>query len=407
MSRGEKTGGRTINPPREEPLILPLDSPAAALERVGGKGASLARLAAAGLPVPPGFHLTTRAYRRFVDENHLTQSILAAAALDWILPRPRRRYFRSSVIELLPDPLSPLFATLALPFFSDATRDLMKRLGMTGIMPEPIFVTINDSAYYDFGLSAAQSARMQFALLRLMPRVADWLQRAPARRTEAAGRAAGIVDEWTARDLDAMPATQLLEGVGEIGRAAADHYLTIQSGILPAAYESESLFTTAYNRLAKRQEDPPAVTFLLSLDSTPIQAEKSLYDLTMGARGQSELVGYLARTTSAEIAAASLSAAATSSAPIAGMDSWREFCRRFAEHLDRFGHAVYDLDFARGLAAEEPAPLLETLEYFLAGEVRSPYERQAAAAAAGEQATRQRLSRLKGPRLWLFTRLLP
>ncbi|PSL57532.1 pyruvate,water dikinase [Saccharothrix carnea] len=46
-------------------LVLPLADPAADLETVGGKGASLAKLAAAGLPVPDGFHLTTHAYRRF------------------------------------------------------------------------------------------------------------------------------------------------------------------------------------------------------------------------------------------------------------------------------------------------------------------------------------------------------
>ncbi|WP_237047935.1 PEP/pyruvate-binding domain-containing protein [Lentzea guizhouensis] len=45
------------------PLILPLDDPRADLAAVGGKGASLAELVRAGLPVPPGFHLTTRAYR--------------------------------------------------------------------------------------------------------------------------------------------------------------------------------------------------------------------------------------------------------------------------------------------------------------------------------------------------------
>jgi phosphoenolpyruvate synthase/pyruvate phosphate dikinase len=57
--------------PDEDALLLELVSPLATLERVGGKGASLARLAAAGLPVPPGFHITTAAYRRFVNENHL------------------------------------------------------------------------------------------------------------------------------------------------------------------------------------------------------------------------------------------------------------------------------------------------------------------------------------------------
>ncbi|SMC90016.1 PEP/pyruvate-binding domain-containing protein [Lentzea albidocapillata] len=45
------------------PLILPLDDPRAVLAVAGGKGESLARLIRAGLPVPAGFHLTTRAYR--------------------------------------------------------------------------------------------------------------------------------------------------------------------------------------------------------------------------------------------------------------------------------------------------------------------------------------------------------
>src|SRR5205085_12022710 len=62
------------------PLVLALDDPAATLEQVGGKGASLARLAAVGLPVPPGFHITTAAYRYFVTENGLQEQILATVS---------------------------------------------------------------------------------------------------------------------------------------------------------------------------------------------------------------------------------------------------------------------------------------------------------------------------------------
>jgi hypothetical protein len=60
------------------PFVLALNDASARLSRVGGKGASLARMAAAGLPVPPGFHVTTTAYRRFVKENRLQEQILAA-----------------------------------------------------------------------------------------------------------------------------------------------------------------------------------------------------------------------------------------------------------------------------------------------------------------------------------------
>ena len=39
---------------------------------------------------------------------------------DWELPDPNGRYMRASVIELLPDPLSPLFATLGSPAWYQA-----------------------------------------------------------------------------------------------------------------------------------------------------------------------------------------------------------------------------------------------------------------------------------------------
>ena len=61
---------------QDSPLVLALDDASAILERVGGKGSSLARLAAAGLPVPPGFHITTTAYRLFVARHGLQEQIL-------------------------------------------------------------------------------------------------------------------------------------------------------------------------------------------------------------------------------------------------------------------------------------------------------------------------------------------
>ena len=59
--------------------VLPLATADASLEMVGGKGRSLAKMAAAGLPVPAGFHLTTSAYRRFVEENNMRATMLELA----------------------------------------------------------------------------------------------------------------------------------------------------------------------------------------------------------------------------------------------------------------------------------------------------------------------------------------
>src|ERR671933_241832 len=46
----------------------------------GGCGTTTSAGPAAGLPVPPGFHVTTAAYRRFVAANGLQPMILAAAS---------------------------------------------------------------------------------------------------------------------------------------------------------------------------------------------------------------------------------------------------------------------------------------------------------------------------------------
>ncbi|WP_449061921.1 PEP/pyruvate-binding domain-containing protein [Planomonospora algeriensis] len=61
---------------------LALADPRAELATVGGKGESLARLARARLPVPPGFHVTTAAYRAFVARHGLQERILSGDAAE-------------------------------------------------------------------------------------------------------------------------------------------------------------------------------------------------------------------------------------------------------------------------------------------------------------------------------------
>ena len=62
------------------PLVMALDDPGAVPGVVGGKGASLARLARAGFRVPPGFHVTTSAYLDFIGRGSLREPVLAAVS---------------------------------------------------------------------------------------------------------------------------------------------------------------------------------------------------------------------------------------------------------------------------------------------------------------------------------------
>jgi rifampicin phosphotransferase len=323
------------------------------------------------------------------------------AALEWKVPRQGARYFRTSVAELLPEPLSPLFATLALPPWNEATQQIMAQ--SMGLQRDSVaLLTIHEYAYYEMALTAWQSARLLFTLMVRGRRMVRMLRTARTRwADEAHPRYANVASVWTGRDLAATPAQELLAGAHQIVEAAANYYVSIQL-ILAVANLSEAIFTNVYNRLIKRKSDPPALIFLLGFDSAPIRAEKSLYDLAMWAHLQGELAEYLARTSGKDIVAAYKS----QSTPIADGGSWREFTTRLAEHVNHFGHAVYDLDFAKSVPAEDPASLLETLKYFIAGQGRNPYERQAATAAAREQAAESLFARLSGLRLRLFRRVL-
>ncbi|WP_433366347.1 PEP/pyruvate-binding domain-containing protein [Streptosporangium sp. CA-115845] len=290
---------------------------------------------------------------------------LPGAAPGWELPDPKGRYVRGSVTELLPEPLSPLFATLGLGAWKRATQEQYKTTGLP-YFEEP-FAVIGGYAYYNITYTAGMMARMMVAqplfLTTTLPR---GLRTAAERWRQAHAAYAGVAARWGAVDMGTAPASELLAGAREIVEEAARYYVAIQSGVLPAAYISESMFTAAY-KLVRRQGDPPALTFLLGFDSKPVRADKSLYDLARQGR-------------TAESA-------------------------EFAAHLAEFGDTVYDLDFAKPLPAEDPAPLLQTLGFYLTGEAPDPHERQRAAREERERVT-SRLNARRGPRAAFAKRVL-
>jgi pyruvate,water dikinase len=82
-----------------------------------------------------------------------------------------------------------------------------------------------------------------------------------------------------------------------------------------------------------------------------------------------------------------------------------EFSTRFGCYLREFGHAIYDLDFAKPTPAEAPEALVETLKVYLAGK-NNPYERQRAALEKSAQAEEGIVKRLDPLRRKYFLKLL-
>jgi rifampicin phosphotransferase len=323
---------------------------------------------------------------------------------DWSVPDPKAMYARASIVEQMPDPLSPLFADLADGSVTRSLRTLMNEfLGSNTLREGDLgFPTINGYAYYYYKVSAL--LRISAKSLPALPLLYGSGKASGVKRWREYShpRYAAIVKEWEAKPPEALPAVRLLAGARELLDAGTEYYTSVQT-VIPLAASSEALFTAFYNRLVRREGNPPAQTFLLGFDSMPIQAEKSLYDLGAWSREHPDLARTLAGTPSDRILDL-----LNAEEPPSGVDSevWREWRSRFQTHLDRYGHAVYNLDFVNPVPADDPAPLFDTLKFYLRGDVTSPHERQSRTAARREEATRAVLERLDAPRRKLFSRLL-
>ena len=306
---------------------------------------------------------------------------VVAQPVEWNPPNPKGRYMRGSIIEFMPDPLTPLFATLVLPAWSKVAVDWQEMMGWGKVLSTAPFPLINGYAYYDFTIN---TARMIPALPRTMRTWVRLLRSARQRwEQEALPAYREVVERWEASDLHASSAALLLDGALEVMTMGCSYYMTFMDGIAPAARFSESLFTTVYERLLKRRGDPSALTFLLGYESEPIRAEQSLYQLAQWVLDQEGLADTL-RQMSGEQFTVAYQREPTGPTDEAAV--WVAFWQRLARHLARYGYAIYDYDIAKPLLIEDPAPLLETLKFFLSGHAPNPTARQAASTAEREQA---------------------
>jgi phosphohistidine swiveling domain-containing protein len=315
--------------------------------------------------------------------------------LEWKSPYPKPLLAHGDSIDLAPDAVSPLFATLGIPIANKVYLKMYdKVMGLRG-EDVPIFVTINGYIYLCFVKGSKFWKYMSVHATTVGRLYAYGLERAEELRTTSRT----VVTKWRQVDLASVKAPELLAGVRELFEVAADYFYAAICRPIPQSNFSELFFSRFYNALIKRKEDPAATAFLLGLESLPLRAEKSLFDLAQWAKAQPELAEALARMPADEIWAELQSDPVP--APLAG-----EFAARFTAHLEGFGHVLYDLDFMNPVPAEEPVPMLDALKAYLAGQGTNPYSRQGAQERQRQQAELT-ISRRTGPlrRKW-FQKLL-
>ncbi len=273
---------------------------------------------------------------------------------DWSVPYPKGLYFRASIVEQLPDPLSPLFADLIDGSVSRSLNALLdEAFGKSSLRDGDLGLpAINGYAYYYYRTSGL------WRMMGKLPAAVRALIRGeahmgiPGWRDYSHPRYVHVVESWSAKPVTELAGQELLEGVSALLDAGTVYYTAVQS-IIPIASSSELALQKFYDRFVRGDDDPPAQTFLLGYESEPIRAETALYDLAEWSRGVPGLAGAVLATRTKSLATAQLSGA-----PPAGMDAglWQQWEHRFQLHLDRFGHAVYNLDFINPSAGRRPRP---------------------------------------------------
>ena len=157
----------------------------------------------------------------------------------------------------------------------------------------------------------------------------------------------------------------------ELLDAGTTYYTAVQA-IIPLAASSEAVFTRYYDAFVRgRASRPRRRSWWASTARRSAPRSRSGTSPTW-TRGHAELAAAVRADPAAVWAGGGPEPA----------DEWRA---RFRAHLDRYGHATYNLDFVHPTPVDDPAPLFEALRFALDGGGAEPYARQPASAARREE----------------------
>jgi pyruvate,water dikinase len=326
---------------------------------------------------------------------------LPPAPLDWPRRDPKATYMRGSLVDLLPDPLSPLFESLGIPAIMNGVFNVARTL--TPIEPpftSEYFTSINHYAYMNARLGPGYMKWIFVGMLPAFPRLLRNL--IPMWRDELRPAYRQTVEQSSKISIEQQTAGQLWHSIQELVTAAMHYTASLLFATMGASAGAEAVLTGVYKKFVQRPGDPPPATLMMGYDSLPIQSEKSLYDLAQACRQDPALTEALL-----SMSGNTFTDYLQNGTPDGvDLESWQAFRDQLNLHLSRFGHMIYQLDFAYPLPVNDPSPLLETLKMYLRGAGSDPHARQQRSAALREQTAQQGLSRSRGLKRWIFKKSL-
>jgi pyruvate,water dikinase len=275
----------------------------------------------------------------------------------WEPPFPGSAWWRRQVVENMPEPLSPLFDELylreGLEFSIDAMMEFfrMTYFRVEDFVDRPLFTTINGYAYTRANYKPLRWSAIplflrvtvdEFRLLFRGEMLAYWSERAlPDYLT--------VVERWKAENPASTPDERLLAGVRELALADARYWFACV--VMLARAKITDALLGRFLALALPGRGLISGMFLRGFPSPALDAEAELEGLAEQVRASDELRALVTATPAAALPDA-----------LEGSPAGRAWLDAFSRYLERYGHQVYNLDFAVPTQADDPLPVLLSLK---------------------------------------------
>ncbi|WP_120195933.1 PEP/pyruvate-binding domain-containing protein [Lacrimispora algidixylanolytica] len=321
---------------------------------------------------------------------------------EWLSPERDVIYTKGSLAEHLPNPVTPLFATLGLEIVNRASELLwvdMFGKSATKLLPDNgVYAIINGYVYLSAKAKPLLIAVKSFSPRSLRRTLTNSVERFQSAREEFEA----VVREWEGKPLDTLNAHQIMEGIQVVFYAVCTYFTRIQL-TLPAASLSETLFTKVFQGAARGAGIADTSVFLLGFDTIALQSEKSLFNLTEWVKQNNAFDFYLQNNSTTKIAIDFMSSVLPAEV---SQEAWAEWKTRINQYFIKFGRTAYEFDFAYPTPGETLTPTLESIKTFAAGKGESPFLRQATLENRRKQAEQEILQHIRAPCKKLFLKLL-
>ena len=275
----------------------------------------------------------------------------------WDPPSKGTTLVRRQVVENMPEPLSPLFDDLYLSVGLEQAIDQFlvdfgMRFDVEVFVERPMFLTVNGYAY------CRGSYRYSWRLLLVMPKILHaYIKVVPKLlrnlkdqwRDEALPAYLNTTEQWRSLDLVTASDDRLLAGVRTLSVADAAYWFKV-SIMIGAAKVTEALL----NRFVTSRFVPGDLTSGMFLRGFPSKTIEAQVDLEAIARciQKAEPLRTLVHDTPAVDLLEALRHNPESQAVVQDID----------QYLERYGHQVYNLDFAEPTQIEDPVAVLLSLK---------------------------------------------